>query len=74
MLKSKSVKVNLNEKATSDLKTVAEQLGIPETEVLRKGLALMELYATLKRKEQETGERSGILLREGSETRELLIA
>lgn len=74
MQTSKSVKVNLNEKATSDLKVVAEQLGIPETEVLRKGLALMELYAALKRKELETGERSGILLREGTETRELLIA
>lgn len=74
MPKSKSVKVNLNEKATSDLKVVADQLGIPETEVLRKGLALMELYATLKRREQQTGERSGILLREGAETRELLIA
>ena len=74
MAKAKSVKVNLNEKATSDLKSVSEQLGIPETEVLRKGLVLMELYATLKRKEKETGERNGFLLREGDETKELLIA
>lgn len=74
MPKSKSVKVNLNEKATSDLESVADQLGIPETEVLRKGLALMELYATLKRKEQETGDRNGFMLREGGEMKELLIA
>lgn len=74
MAKAKSVKVNLNEKATTDLRTVSEQLGIPETEVLRKGLALMELYASLKRREQKTGERSGILLREGDETKELLLA
>lgn len=74
MNKSKSVKVNLNAKASKDLAAVAHQLGIPETEVLRKGLAVMELYAKLKEQEERTGERSGILLREGDETRELLIA
>ena len=74
MAKVKSVKVNLNEKASSDLEAVADQLGIPATEVLRKGLAIMELYASLKKKEQQTGERAGILLREGGETKELLIA
>lgn len=73
-MKKRAVKVNLNEKASEDLKKVAKELGVTESEVLRKGLLVMELYAKLKEKEKETGEIAGILLKEGDTTRELLIA
>jgi hypothetical protein len=70
----RAVKVSLNEKASEDLKTVAEELGISEAEVLRKGLIVMGLYAKLKDKERKSGESTAILLREGNITRELLLA
>lgn len=72
--KARSVKVNLNERASKDLEVVSQELGLTASEVLRKGLAVMSLYAQLKEYERSTGERSGLMLREGEETRELLIA
>ena len=74
MGKSRSVKISLNEKASRDLEEVSEELGLPASEVLRKGLAVMGLYAKLKQHERVTGQRATLLLREGDETRELLIA
>ncbi|UKO96447.1 hypothetical protein [Nostoc sp. UHCC 0870] len=73
-MSKRAVKVSLNEKASEDLKTVAEELGISEAEVLRKGLIVMGLYAKLKDKERKSGESTAILLREGNITRELLLA
>lgn len=69
----RSVKVALNDKASDDLKKVSQELGISESEVLRKGLIFMGLVAKLKDKEKETGEASAILLKEGDKTRELII-
>lgn len=70
MANTRSVKVNLNESASTDLKTISEDLGIPETEVLRKGLLLMRLYSDLKSKENP----GSFLLKDEDGTRELLIA
>lgn len=49
MLPTKSVKLNLNEQAADDLDTIAKELGLTKTEVLRKGLLVMGLYAELKK-------------------------
>lgn len=70
MTSKRSVKVNLNESASADLKAISEELGIPETEVLRKGLLLMRLYSELKKKENP----GSFLLKDEDGTRELLIA
>ncbi len=40
-----SVKVNLNDKASGELKQIARSLNIPESEVLRRGMAIMRVYA-----------------------------
>ena len=61
-------KMSMNEKDSSDLADIAKILGIDESEVLRKGLMLMSLYAELKK----TG--SGCLILrtdEGNTDREL---
>lgn len=65
---TRALKVNLSEQASEDLKRVARELGLTETEVLRKGLLLMGLYTKLKK-----DKKGSLLLREGDETRELLI-
>ncbi|MFB2772780.1 hypothetical protein ACE1AT_26435 [Pelatocladus sp. BLCC-F211] len=70
----RSVKVSLNEKASEDLREIATELGISESEVLRKGLAVMGLYAKLKEKEKKSGESTALLLKEGDTTRELILA
>lgn len=48
-MKPKSVKLNLNEQAADDLDAIAQELGLTKTEVLRKGLLVMGLYAELKK-------------------------
>ena len=63
-------KVSLGEQDSRHLKEIAENLGVSESEVMRKGLQLMALYA--KTKEDKTGE-SSLVLKEGSESKELMI-
>lgn len=70
----RAVKVSLSETASEDLKKVAQELGLSEAEVLRKGLTVMGLYAKLKDKEKKSGESTAILLKEGDQTRELILA
>lgn len=74
MASKRAVKVNLNEKASEELKEIATKLGLSETEVLRKGLTVMGLYANLKQNEKESGQHGALLLQEGDRTRELLLA
>ena len=45
----KTLGIELNDKAASDLSGIAKELGIPVTEVLRKGLLFMGLYAELNK-------------------------
>ena len=71
-MKKKSVKVNLNEVAAEELRRVAEELGIPQAEVLRRGLSVMRMYSELKKGEE--GQRGALLIREKDETRELILA
>jgi predicted transcriptional regulator len=69
-MSKRAIKVTLNDKASDELKEIASELGLSETEVLRKGLLVMGLYAKLKHGEQ----RGALLLKEGDQTRELLLA
>lgn len=55
---TKSVKLNLNERAADDLDAIAQELGLTKTEVLRKGLLVMGLYAELKK-----GKKGALVLR-----------
>jgi hypothetical protein len=65
---TRAIKVNLSDQASEDLKAVARDLGMTETEILRKGLLVMGLYAKLKKEN-----RGALLLQDGETTRELLI-
>lgn len=67
-MSGRSVKVNLSEQASEDLKSVAKELGLSETDVIRKGLLIMGLYSKL-RKDRE----GSLILKKGNEQRELLI-
>jgi hypothetical protein len=66
---TRSVKVNLNDKASEDLSRIANELGITETEVLRKGLAVMGVYS----KVHSRGD-SALMVKQGDEVREIIIA
>jgi predicted transcriptional regulator len=58
----------LDEKASQALKSIAKDLGISESEVLRKGLIVMGLYAKLKKEKNK-----GLLLKDGENIRELIL-
>ena len=62
----------MNEVAAEELRRVAEELGIPQAEVLRRGLSVMRMYSELKKGEE--GQRGALLIREKDETRELILA
>jgi len=67
-MSSRSLKVNLSEQASKDLKEVARTLSLSEAEVLRKGLLIMGLYAKIR-------EQDGALLirdQQGAEQRLVL--
>ncbi|WP_287128354.1 hypothetical protein [Candidatus Cyanaurora vandensis] len=65
----RSVKLNLSEQGSQDLKEVAQSLGLTETEVLRKGLQLVGLYTKIKK------DKSGaLLLKHGDTTSELILS
>lgn len=52
MANNKSVKLNLSAKAAADLETIAKELDVSKTEVLRKGLLVMGLYAEMKKEKK----------------------
>jgi hypothetical protein len=45
MADDKQIRVGLSEKDSENLREIADKLGIPELEVIRKGLELLTLYA-----------------------------
>jgi hypothetical protein len=57
---TRQFRVNLSQKDSEYLKEIAKELGLTESEVIRKGLKLMALYAQL-------------ILQKGNEQRPLLI-
>ena len=65
---NRALKVSLNQKDSEFLKEIANELGISETEVLRKGLRLMLLYA--KSKESED---TNLVLENNGKKTELMI-
>ena len=69
-VRGRKFKVSLNESDSNDLKSIADQLGINESDVMRKGLQLMALYAKTK---SDDNEDSGLILKQGDVSRELLI-
>jgi hypothetical protein len=48
MKMSKQVRISLSDQDAEYLKSIAEQMGVKESEVLKKGLQLMALYAKTK--------------------------
>jgi len=58
--------VRLNESASAELSEISAELGISETEVLRKGLALMRLHANIAKTERQ-GEKAGLYIQEGED-------
>jgi hypothetical protein len=67
---SRPVKVNLSDRASDELKRIAQELDVSESEVLRKGLALMKVYADAHKMHSDPK----LMLKEGNELRELIIA
>jgi hypothetical protein len=63
-------RVSLSEQDSKYLKEIAEQLGINESEVMRKGLQLMALYASTKK---EPNEDKSLILKQGEKEQELLV-
>lgn len=50
---SRSVTVNLNDKVSDDLRKVAYDLQVSESEVLRKGFAIMKVYSEAKKDDEK---------------------
>lgn len=65
---SRKFKVGLSDQDSQYLKEIAEKLGVSESEVIRKGLQLMALYAKTR-----DAEDSALVLREGTKDQELLV-
>jgi hypothetical protein len=65
---TRQFRVNLSQKDSEYLKEIAKELGLTESEVIRKGLKLMALYA-----KTETEEDTQLILQKGNEQRPLLI-
>lgn len=64
----RTAKVNLDASATENIKEIANKLGIEDIEVIRKGVAFMELYSKL----QDSNGR--VLIEENGETRPLTLS
>ena len=67
---TRQFRVNLSQKDSEYLKEIAKELDLTESEVIRKGLKLMALYAKTK---NETEEDTQLILQKGNEQRPLLI-
>ncbi|CCI23146.1 conserved hypothetical protein [Microcystis aeruginosa PCC 9809] len=65
---TRQFRVNLSQKDSEYLKEIAKELDLTESEVIRKGLKLMALYA-----KTETEEDTQLILQKGNEQRPLLI-
>lgn len=65
---TRQFRVNLSQKDSEYLKEIAKELGLTESEVIRKGLKLMALYA-----KTETEEDTQLILQKANEQRPLLI-
>lgn len=65
---NRALKVSLNKNDSEYLKKIADQLGITETEVLRKGLKLMLLYA-----QSSNSETTRLILENKEEKTEIMI-
>ncbi len=63
------VKVNLNDRASEELKKIAQELQIPESEVLRRGLAIMRYYSQAHKDDQN----ARLVLQNGDTVKELII-
>ena len=65
---TRQFRVNLSQKDSEYLKEIAKELDLTESEVIRKGLKLMALYAKIEREED-----AQLILQKGREQRPLLI-
>jgi len=68
MTDNRQFRVNLSNKDSEALKHIADKLGVNESEVIRKGLQLMTLYA----KTRDT-ENSAIIYQEGDKSKEIMV-
>ena len=66
---TKQFRVNLSEQDSNHLKQIAEELGISASDVIRKGLRLMSVYAETKPKESHTS----LILKDGEKEREIIV-
>ncbi len=69
MSTTRQFKINLTSEDSQYLKQIADQLGVSESEVIRKGLKLMSLYA----KSKDPDKQSAIIFRDGENHREILV-
>ena len=65
---TRQFRVNLSQKDSEYLKEIAKELDLTESEVIRKGLKLMALFA-----KTETEKDTQLILQKGNEQRPLLI-
>ena len=65
---TRQFQINLSQKDSEYLKKIAKDLDLTESEVIRKGLKLMALYAKIEREED-----AQLILQKGREQRPLLI-
>ena len=63
----RSLKVNLSEQASAKLKQMAAELGVSETEVLRKGLYLLAVYT------EATKQKGKLVIKQGGTDREIIV-
>lgn len=66
---TKQFRVNLNEQDSNELKKIADELGISSSDVIRKGLRLMSVYAQTKPKESNTS----LILKEGNKEKHIIV-
>ncbi|ERN42928.1 hypothetical protein KR51_00002310 [Rubidibacter lacunae KORDI 51-2] len=62
--KPREFKVRLSESASAELSEISKELNINATEVLRKGLALMRLYANAVEAERKGQHKAGLYIRQ----------
>ena len=66
---SRKVKAKLDEIAAEELRRIAYDLQIPESEVLRKALAIMRYYSQALKEDPK----ASLMLRKGTTVNELII-
>ncbi|GEM_PF-1727679 len=63
------INISLNDTASKNLKQIAEDLNIPQTEVLRRGLEIMKLYSDASRQ----GPQPELLLKTGDTVQPVVV-